>query len=333
MNNMQTDFLKGKTVLVTGGTGSFGNRFVERLLNSGTCKKIVVLSRDELKQHHMRQKFADLDRKLRFFLGDVRDLPRLQRAFDGVDVVVHAAALKQVPALEYNPLEAVRTNVLGTQNVIDAALDNKVDKVLLVSTDKAVNPINLYGATKLCAEKLLIAGNSYAPGIVKFSAVRYGNVLGSRGSIVEVLGDQKKKGVVTLTDEAMTRFWITLDQGVDLVLHALNTMKGGEIFLPKLSAMKVKDLMTTIAPGCEIKVIGIRPGEKLHESLLTEDEARRTRDTGKYYAVEPHCASAENNWWNAQHFGGHPRVDDSFRYASDSTPTLSKEDLQKMLDQ
>src|SRR3989338_1226816 len=321
---MDYGFLKDKAVLVTGGTGSFGQRFVEKLLGLDLCRKIIVFSRDEFKQHEMRLKLGDHD-KLRFLLGDVRDLQRLERAFRGVDIVVHAAALKQVPALEYNPLEAVKTNVLGTQNVIDAALDSNVGKVLLISSDKAVNPINLYGATKLCAEKLLIAANSYrreSSSPPFFSAVRYGNVVGSRGSIVETLSSQKNKGVVTLTHEDMTRFWITLDEGVGLVLNELGAMQGGEIFVPKLKAMKVKDLISAAAPNCQIKIIGIRPGEKLHEVLLTEDEVRRTKDIGKYYLVEP-----AQDWWKAAHPQSSGYIPKSFQYASNKVDILNKEDF------
>jgi UDP-N-acetylglucosamine 4,6-dehydratase/5-epimerase len=323
MNDL--DFLKDKVVLVTGGTGSFGQKFVGRLLGLNVCKKIIIFSRDEFKQHEMRQKISDPESRLRFFLGDVRDLPRLQRAFWGVDFVVHAAALKQVPALEFNPLEAIKTNVLGTQNIIDAALDNKVEKVLFVSTDKSVNPINLYGATKLCAEKLLIAANAYRQTShlpPYFSVVRYGNVVGSRGSIVEVLKNQKKTGEVTLTHEEMTRFWITLDQGVDLVLDTLDLMRGGEIVVPKLSAMKVKDLISVLASDCKVKIIGVRPGEKLHEMLLTEDEARRAKDIGKYYLVEPN-----HDWWSKSHFKEFPSVPANFNYASNEVKELTKEDF------
>lgn len=322
---MDYDFLNGKTILVTGGTGSFGNKFVERLLVNDACKKIIVFSRDEFKQHEMKQRFPNSEKKLRFFLGDVRDLSRLQRAFDGVNIVVHAAALKQVPALEFNPLEAIKTNVLGTQNVIDAALDNKVEKVLFVSTDKAVNPINLYGATKLCAEKLLIAANAYrqtSQSPPYFSVVRYGNVVGSRGSIVEVLKNQKKTGEVTLTHEDMTRFWITLDQGVDLVLDTLNLMRGGEIVVPKLAAMKVKNLISVLASDCKVKIIGTRPGEKLHEMLLTEDETRRAKDIGKYYLVEP-----SHEWWDESHFKEFPSMPADFNYVSNEVKELTNEDF------
>ncbi len=322
---MDLDFLREKTVLVTGGTGSFGQKFVEQLSRLEVCKKIIVFSRDEFKQHQMGQRLTDP--KLRFFLGDVRDLSRLQRAFSGVDIVIHAAALKQVPALEYNPLEAVKTNIGGTQNVIDAALDTGVKKVLLISTDKAVNPVNLYGGTKLCAEKLWVAANSYRPNkeAIAFSVVRYGNVIGSRGSIVEVLNNQKKIGVVTLTDERMTRFWITLEQSVNFVLDALRTMKGGEIFVPKLSAIKLPDLISTIAPGCEVKTVGIRPGERLHEMLLTEEEVRRTKDGGNYYVVEPN-----HGWWDGSHLQEFNYLPEEFRYVSNETKFLSKEDFENI---
>ena len=330
---MDLDFLKEKTVLVTGGTGSFGQKFVDRLIQLGVCKKIIIFSRDEFKQHQMQQELLKrglLNPKLlRFFLGDIRDLSRLQRAFSGVDIVVHAAALKQVPALEYNPLEAIKTNVLGTQNVIDAALDTGVKKVLLISTDKAASPINLYGATKLCAEKLLIAANAYRQvkeSSTAFSVVRYGNVIGSRGSIVEVLNEQKKSGIVTLTDEKMTRFFMTVDQSVDLVLYALRMMKGEDIFIPKLPAMKLPDLISAIAPDCKIKIVGMRPGEKLHEILLNDDEVKRTRDTGEYYIVEP-----SRDWWNGANLKDFPYLPDDFVYASNNVRILSKEDFLKLI--
>lgn len=284
---MPFDFLAGKTILVTGGTGSFGQRFVQTLLDQSEAKKIIVFSRDELKQSVMQAGMPGTEERLRFFLGDVRDLPRLQRAFRGVDYVVHAAALKQVPMLEYNPFEAVKTNILGTQNVIDAAVDQWVQKVVLVSTDKAANPANLYGATKLCAERLMIAGNAYGAGKTLLSVVRYGNVFGSRGSLVNIIEAQKKSGEVTLTHEEMTRFWITLDQGVELVLTALSRMHGGEIFVPKIPSMNIKEFMTTLAPDCRIRVVGIRPGEKLHEVLVTTEEARHTLEYTGYYVILP----------------------------------------------
>ncbi len=326
---MKKDALKGKVLLITGGTGSLGTRLTERILASHTVKKLIILSRDEFKQHQMKQEISDPHDRLRFFLGDVRDFSRLERAFYGVDIVIHAAALKQVPALEYNPLEAIKTNILGTQNVIDAALNNGVEKVLLVSTDKAVNPANLYGATKLCAEKLCIAANVYRrTGEVSphFSAVRYGNVVGSRGSIVEMLLKQKKTGTVTLTHKEMTRFWITLDQGVDLVLYALTHMRGGEIFVPKLKAMRVIDLISALAPESPVKIIGIRPGEKLHEALLTDDEVRRARDRGKYYMIVPN-----HEGWPDSYTKRFPSVPKDFTYASNAISMLSQEDFLEFL--
>lgn len=325
---MTMGFLKGKTVLVTGGTGSFGRQFVTKVLQGSACKKIIVFSRDELKQHEMKQELDDQTNRLRFFIGDVRDLPRLERAFAGVDIVVHAAALKQVPALEYNPLEAIKTNILGTQNVIDAALDNEVEKVLLVSTDKAVNPISLYGATKLSAEKLCVASNAYGKTVhpTIFSVVRYGNVIGSRGSIVEMLRNQKKSASVPLTHEEMTRFWITIDAGIQLVFDALRLMKGGEIFVPKLPTMKVKDLIRALAPRARIEIVGIRPGEKMHEMLLTEDEVRYTKDIGDYYLVEP-----SHNWWNGSHLKMCKSLPHNFVYASNTGSFLSIKEFLKYL--
>ncbi|MBI3291053.1 UDP-N-acetylglucosamine 4,6-dehydratase (inverting) [Candidatus Falkowbacteria bacterium] len=276
---------KDKTILVTGGTGSFGSNFVRHLLKDSEAKKIIIFSRDELKQSELRKDLSD-DR-LRFFLGDVRDLPRLERAFNGVDIVVHAAALKQVPTLEYNPFEAVKTNILGSQNVIDASIDQSVEKVLLISTDKAAQPVNLYGSTKLCAEKLFIDGNSYSKGKTKFSCVRYGNVIGSRGSIIEILLKNKDVKKVQITDEKMTRFWISLEQSFALVLFALGNMNGGEIFIPKIPSMKLVDLFDAIVPQAEKEVIGIRPGEKLHEMLLPKEEARHAFELEKYFIVIP----------------------------------------------
>jgi UDP-N-acetylglucosamine 4,6-dehydratase/5-epimerase len=275
--------LNGKTVLITGGTGSFGKAFAKRILRDCGPKKVIVLSRDELKQYEMAQEITD--GRIRFFLGDVRDRDRLYRAFAGVDVVVHAAALKQVPAAEYNPFECIKTNVLGAQNVIDAAIDCGVQRVVALSTDKAVNPINLYGATKLCADKLFVAANHYAGGQnTHFAVVRYGNVAGSRGSVVPFFKANSGREV-PITDERMTRFWITLDQAVQLVITGLNTMRGGEIYVPKIPSMRVVDLAEAL--GCTYRVSGIRPGEKLHEALISEDEARKTYDFYTHYCVLP----------------------------------------------
>lgn len=287
---MNLNFLDNKTVLITGGTGSFGKSFAKFLLDNSKAKKIIIFSRDELKQFKMEKEFQD--GRLRFFIGDVRDLPRLERAFKGVDIVVHAAALKQVPILEYNPFEAVKTNILGSQNVIEAAIDQGVKKVLLISTDKAVQPINLYGSTKLCAEKLFISGNSYSPDQSKFSVVRYGNVIGSRGSIIETLINNKS-GKAQITDLAMTRFWITLDQSFALVIYALANMLGGEIFVPKIPSMKLVDLFDALAPNAEKEVIGIRPGEKLHEALMSKEESRHSLALDNYYVVLPEFVSSE----------------------------------------
>lgn len=279
------NFLNKKIVLITGGTGSFGRKFIIHLLKKYPVKKIIVFSRDELKQSQMQTEIKD-DR-IRFFLGDIRELSRLQRAFRGVDIVVHAAALKQVPTLEYNPFEAVKTNILGSQNVIDAAIDQGVKKVLLISTDKAVQPINLYGSTKLCAEKLFIDGNFYTSGKTLFSCVRYGNVIGSRGSVVEILLKSKDNKKVFITDERMTRFWISLEQSFKLVLFALENMVGGEIFVPKIPSMKLVDLFSALAPQAKKEIIGIRAGEKIHEVLLTVDEARHSYELDNHFVILP----------------------------------------------
>ena len=280
----------GKSILITGGTGSFGKAFTRFLLENTDAKKIIVFSRDELKQYHMQKELSDP--RLRFFICDVRDLPRLQRAFSGVDIVIHAAALKQVPAMEYNPSEAVKTNILGSQNVVDAAIDQGVEKALLISTDKAVYPINLYGSTKLCAEKLFISGNALGGNTTKFSVARYGNVIGSRGSIIDVLMREKNLARVQITDEAMTRFWIHMEQALQLVLFSLEQMEGGEIFIPKIPSMKLVDLFDTLAPNVPREIVGLRPGEKIHEMLFTEHEARRAYDVGSYFAILP-----EFNFW------------------------------------
>jgi UDP-N-acetylglucosamine 4,6-dehydratase len=305
-----------KVVLVTGGTGSFGKKFLRIMLDEFHPAKLIVYSRDELKQHEMRVAGYD-DPSLRYFIGDIRDAERLRRAMHGVDIVIHAAALKQVPACEYNPMEAIKTNIMGTSNVIEAALDAGVKQVMALSTDKAVNPVNLYGATKLAAEKLVVQSNAYAAGTAtRYACVRYGNVVGSRGSVVPVFLEQRKSGRVTVTDDRMTRFWLSLEQGVHFVTSCIEQMHGGEVFVPKIPSMKVSDLARAIAPKARIEVIGIRPGEKLHEVLISEDEARTTVELGDRYVVLP----AEAMWfvhdWKSQ---GKP-VADGFRYASDTNP-------------
>jgi UDP-N-acetylglucosamine 4,6-dehydratase len=283
---MTDQIFKNKTVLITGGTGSFGKNFAKFLLSDKGLKKLIVFSRDEYKQHQMQQEIKD--ERVRFFIGDIRDLPRLQRAFSDVDIVIHAAALKQVPALEYNPFEAVKTNIIGSQNVIEAAIDQKVKKVILISTDKAAQPINLYGSTKLCAEKLFVAANSYSSGDTVFSAVRYGNVVGSRGSIIEtLLKDPSSVKEVNITDPEMTRFWITLDQSVKLIIFALKNMEGGEIFVPKIPSMKIADLFEAIVPLAKKNIIGLRPGEKMHEVLVTENESVDAWLTDSYFVILP----------------------------------------------
>jgi UDP-N-acetylglucosamine 4,6-dehydratase len=285
------------TVLITGGTGSFGKQFVRVMLERYHPKKLIIFSRDELKQHEMRTGGVD-DPSLRYFIGDVRDPDRLRRALHGVDVVVHAAALKQVPACEYNPIEAVMTNVMGARNVIEAALDAGVTRVMALSTDKAVNPVNLYGATKLVAEKLIVQANAYTGvGPTHFSCVRYGNVVGSRGSVIPLFLEQRKTGRVSITDPRMTRFWITLEQGVHFVIRCIEQMRGGEVFVPKLPSMKITDLLAVVAPGVEVEVIGIRPGEKLHESLVSEDEARNALEFEDMYVIQPAQATWPVRGW------------------------------------
>lgn len=317
-----------KVVLVTGGTGSFGKKFIKIMLEEYHPAKIIVFSRDELKQYEMQKNGFD-DPSLRYFLGDIRDLDRLKRAFKDVDIVVHAAALKQVPACEYNPFEAIKTNILGSQNVIDAALDCGVKKVLAISTDKAVNPVNLYGVTKLGAEKLFIQSNSYAGGRqTRFSCTRYGNVVGSRGSVVPVFLQQRHTGKLTVTDERMTRFWISLDQGVRFVIRCIEQMHGGEVFVPKIPSMSVKDLGAAIAPECEIIYSGIRPGEKLHEVLVSEDEARSTVELDDMYVVQP----TGTLWFGKEWEKIGKKLPDGFRYASNTnTDWLDLEGVKKMI--
>ncbi|MBN1305118.1 MAG: UDP-N-acetylglucosamine 4,6-dehydratase (inverting) [Anaerolineales bacterium] len=319
---------KDKVVLITGGTGSFGKKFTRILLEEKRPKKIIIFSRDELKQHEMR--VAGFDHpSLRYFIGDVRDQERLIRAMAGVNIVVHAAALKQVPACEYNPMEAIKTNIMGTSNVIEAALDAGVKKVLALSTDKAVNPANLYGATKLAAEKLVVQSNAYAgSSSTRFSCVRYGNVVGSRGSVVPLFLNQRSSGKVTITDERMTRFWLSLEQGVHFVINCIEQMEGGEVFVPKIPSTKVIDLARAIAPEAEIEIIGIRPGEKLHEALISEDEARTTIELDSLYVVQP----AEALWFGYAWDKKGKRLPDGYHYSSDTnTEWLDIEGIKKFI--
>lgn len=303
-----------KVVLITGGTGSFGKKITKILLNEYNPAKVIVFSRDELKQYEMRAAGFDAH-NLRYFIGDVRDLDRLKRAFDGVDIVIHAAALKQVPACEYNPMEAIKTNILGSSNVISAALDVGVEKVVALSTDKAVNPVNLYGATKLAAEKLFVQSNAYAGGRkTRFACVRYGNVVGSRGSVVPMFLKQKESGTLTITDDRMTRFFISLEQGVRFVLRCSEQMYGGEVFVPKIPSMSILELAKAIAPQANVDVIGIRPGEKLHEVLISEDEARTTIELDDMYVVQP----AEAYWFGRDWEKKGRLITEDFRYASNA---------------
>ncbi len=318
--------LQGKSILITGGTGSFGKRFVRTALEKLDLKRIVVFSRDELKQFEMQQTLSSP--KLRFFIGDVRDRDRLHRAFDGIDVVVHAAALKQVPAAEYNPFEAIKTNVLGAENIINEAIDMGVERVIALSTDKAANPINLYGATKLCSDKLFVAGNVYSGyKNTRFAVVRYGNVVGSRGSVIPFFMAQRKNGVLPITDPRMTRFWITLQQGVDFVLDSVQRMHGGEIFVPKIPSMNIMDLAMAIAPECKHNVVGIRPGEKLHEVMVPEDDARHTVELPDRYVIQPDFA-----WFPSEKYADGKKCPDGFRYGSDNNQRwLTREELGEMV--
>jgi len=306
----------GASVLVTGGTGSFGKQFVATMLNEYRPRRLAVLSRDELKQSEMARQFpVGSDSPMRYLLGDVRDADRLRRAFDGVDIVVHAAAMKQVPAAESDPFEAVLTNIMGTKNVIDAAIDGGVKRVFTLSTDKAVNPVNLYGATKLVSEKLTIQANTYgqAKGC-SFACCRYGNVVGSRGSVVPLFKRQKRSGKITITDKRMTRFWITLDQGVRFVIRCIEQMKGGEVFVPKIPSMKMTDLAEALAPDAEKIEVGIRPGEKLHEALIGADESRLVKEFDDHYVLYP----AYQNWSEEDLSAAGKSMEDRFRYQSNT---------------
>lgn len=321
--------LNGKNVLITGGTGSFGKKMVQIILEHYKPNKLIIFSRDELKQFEMSQRWNPNKYPcLRYFLGDVRDKERLIHAFHGVDYVIHAAALKQVPAAEYNPTEFVKTNILGAMNIIDAAIFTGVKRVIALSTDKACNPANLYGATKLCSDKLFVAANTFSGHKASlFTVVRYGNVVGSRGSVVPFFKERVKTGVLPITDTRMTRFWITLDQAVHFVLKVLEITKGGEIFVPKIPSMKIVDLAKAIASECEQKVIGIRPGEKIHEALISEDEGRNTIEYNECFIVKPSLSTKEDL------NGGRP-CPENFSYASNTNPDIiSIKQLQLMLDQ
>lgn len=306
-----------QTILITGGTGSFGKKFTKMVFDKYNPKKVIIYSRDEYKQFLMQKQFEEYDKKIRFFIGDVRDSKRLHRAFDEVNVVIHAAALKQVPAAEYNPIEAIKTNIHGAENIIDAAIDKGVEKVIALSTDKAVNPINLYGATKLVSDKLFISGNAYVgEKDTLFSVVRYGNVSGSRGSVIPFFKSliDENKNVIPITDFRMTRFWITLDEAVDLVMKSVEEAKGGELYVQKCPSFKVTDLAKAMKEDCEFKDVGIRPGEKLHEVMVTEEDSRTTYEYDNHYIIYP-----DFEWWeNINNRSGGKKVEDRFRYSSDT---------------
>jgi UDP-N-acetylglucosamine 4,6-dehydratase len=313
-------YLAGKTVLITGGTGSFGKAYVKRLLADNEIKKLVVFSRDELKQFEMAEIINSP--KLRYFLGDVRDYQRLLQATDGVDVIVHAAAMKQIPAAEYNPMEAIKTNVIGAENIVNAAIQNGISKVVALSTDKAANPANLYGATKLCSDKLMVAGNILAGSHgTKFSCVRYGNVLGSRGSVIPFFLERAKEGSLPITDSRMTRFWLTIEEGVQFVLDSLERMHGGEIFVPKIPSFKVTDVAKVVCPGIPTHVIGIRPGEKLHEIMITEDDSNYTYEFDDYFAIISPSLHAAGVYADLG-----KKVPEGFNFSSDNNKVWHTED-------
>lgn len=318
--------LNNKTILITGGCGSFGQKFTEILLKEHNPKSVRIYDNRELVSVEMERKFND--ERIRFFFGDVRDEERLCRAMEGVDIVVHAAALKHVPICEYNPIEAIRTNIDGAINVIKAALNEGVDKVIAISTDKAVYPVNLYGATKMVAEKLFIQGNSYRGAKnTKFTCTRYGNVIASSGSVIPLFLEQKNKGEVTITDEKMTRFWITLEEGVRFVIKCIEVMNGGEIFVPKIPSTKIVDLAEAIAPGVKKKIVGIRPGEKINEFLLTEEESKHTKEFEDYFIIEP-----EFKFWDKNNNKSGENVPECFRYSSDNNDKwISKEQMAEIL--
>ncbi|MBT1075270.1 UDP-N-acetylglucosamine 4,6-dehydratase (inverting) [Geobacter grbiciae] len=325
--------LTGKSILVTGGTGSFGKKFIETILTSyPEIKRVVVFSRDELKQFEMAQQFPpDKYRQIRYFIGDVRDKDRLYRAFEGIDIVVHAAALKQVPACEYNPFEAIKTNILGAQNIIETAVEQGIEKVVALSTDKAAAPINLYGATKLCSDKLFVAANNFkGKKDIKFSVVRYGNVMGSRGSVIPFFLKKKREGVLPVTDERMTRFNITLEDGVKLVLKALDIMWGGEIFVPKIPSYRILDVAKAVDSGCRIEIVGIRPGEKLHEEMITTTDALNTIELKDYFVILPSMPLWDTEQFTKNFDGRH--CADGFAYNSGTNADwLSVEQLRDLI--
>jgi UDP-N-acetylglucosamine 4,6-dehydratase len=322
------DIFENKVVLITGGTGSFGKKFLKIILDNHKPAKVIVYSRDELKQFEMQEQFIEFDEKIRFFVGDVRDKERLLRAFNGVDYVVHAAALKQVPAMEYNPSEAIKTNIIGAMNIIEAAIDRGVKKVIALSTDKACNPINLYGATKLCSDKLFVAANAYAPASgTRFAVVRYGNVVGSRGSVVPFFLKKRKEGIIPITHPEMSRFWITLEQGVSFVIKNIERMKGGELFIPKIPSMNIMDLAKALAPECTTKIVGIRPGEKLHEVMISSDDARHTKEFDDYFILQPALP-----WWDYKNYSEGKDVPAGFEYSSNTnTEWLKVDDIKEII--
>jgi UDP-N-acetylglucosamine 4,6-dehydratase len=323
--------LNNKSILITGGTGSFGKKCVETILKNYSPLKLIIFSRDEFKQFEMSQRFSEPKFEcIRYFIGDVRDKERLYRAFYGVDYVIHAAAMKQVPTAERNPFEAVQTNIIGAENIINAAIDCGVEKVVALSTDKAANPVNLYGATKLCSDKLFVAGNSYSGWRkTRFCVVRYGNVIGSRGSVIPYFRKMRETGTIPITDPKMTRFWISLEEGVHFVIRCLENAEGGELFVPKIPSMNIMDLAKAIAPDCKYEITGIRPGEKIHEVLVTEDDSRHTLEFDNYFIVEP-----EFHWWTAKNHisnGGKP-VKEGFVYASNTNDRwLTIEELNELV--
>ena len=328
---MRENMLNNKNILITGGTGSFGKQFIKTVLDNYTPSEIRVYSRDELKQFEMRKSFSTEEYPIRYFIGDVRDKERLNRITHNIDYIIHAAALKQVPTAEFNPFETIKTNILGAQNVIEAALENDVKKVIALSTDKACNPINLYGATKLASDKMFAAANHWQGSHnTAFAVVRYGNVVGSRGSVIPFFLMKKKEGILPITDDRMTRFWITLEQSVQFVLDSLNKMSGGELFVPKIPSMKIIDLANTIAPKAKIEIIGIRPGEKLHEVMISSDDAINTLEFESYYVIQP-----AHPWWDNvkyREINGGTKVKSNFTYSSNNnTQWLSIGDLEKII--